>query len=510
MKKITALMLVLILAMALLAGCGGSSGGSSAPAEPEGKARTAGSSQAENALNIGLTNAANTFDPHLFALQVEDAVILQTYEPLLLTMNDGTLADILTESHTVNEDGSVDFVLKEGVKFHSGDTLCAEDVEYTLSRIENSALLAPVYGMIEMEIQDDLHFTWKFPYADQGASFEALTPYLDGLEIVNKSWMEERLAVPTDKLGLEEDGTGAYYLDSVADNGDITLKRFEDYHGEASIDTINMKVITGDAEMAFESGDLDLTTYKKSTYDVVSQYTNVQAMSYPVNSVGMFINNCSEGKPTADLKVRQAIAYAIDREEIARTASDDGGETAYVMASPMVTYWADVADHFDQDVEKSKELMTEAGYSDANRAPLTIIALGTQTEWVSACEIMKEQLEQSYFTVTIDQVTGTDRYFTGDFDLGILAVGLTSNYVSYKGLFTDLNISFYTGQDVMDAFDAIKDEASTQEAMKVVTETLAYMPVYYPYAYYIFDDQLNVGEMNSATSAFFFREFSWK
>ena len=502
MKKLTVWLLTAALLAATLSG--------SVINVAAASSRTEGKTKEENAFSTGLIEAPVTIDPHLFALQVEDEIILQAYEPLVFTENDGSISDILAESHTVNEDGSVDFVLKEGIKYHSGDTVKAEDVEYTLSRIENSPMLAPLYGMIEMETQDDLHFTWNFPYAEQGASFEALMPYLDILLILNKSWAEERLESPTDSLGMEEDGTGAYYFDSIADNGDVTLKRFADYHGEAGFDTIYMKVITGDTEMAFESGDLDMSMYKKSTYDVVAEYDNVQAKAYPANNVGFIANNCSEGKPTADIRVRQAIAYAVDREVLAQVSTDDGGEVAYNLANPLVTYYADVADHFDMDLDLANELMTEAGYSDSNRAELTLIVLGTQTEWVSACEILKEMLEQSYFTVTIEQVADTSRYMTGDFDLGFLSIGLTTDFGSYLTLFTDLNLAVYDGQDVLDAFAAVKDEASTQEAMKVVTESLAYMPVFYPYAFYIFDSDLNVGDWYASLSGFLFKDFSWK
>ena len=119
-------------------------------------------------------------------------------------------------------------------------------------------------------------------------------------------------------------------------------------------------------------------------------------------------------------------------------------------------------------------------------------------------------LEQSYFTVTIEQVADTSRYMTGDFDLGFLSIGLTTDFGSYQTLFADLNLAVYDGQDVQDAFAAMKDEASTQEAMKIATESLAYMPVFYPYAFYIFDSDLNVGELYATYSGFLYKDFSWK
>ena len=179
---------------------------------------------------MALTNQVTTFDPQLFARQAEDIVIVQMYDPLFYVLNDGSLENVLLESYTKNEDGSVDFVLKSGVKFHSGDTLTSEDVEYTLSRCTNSSLCSILPSTIVMTIQDDTHFKWEFPAADQGAGFDELAAYVQAMCIVNKSYCETILSTPNDNLGFNVDGTGAYTLESRTENGDVTLKRFADYH----------------------------------------------------------------------------------------------------------------------------------------------------------------------------------------------------------------------------------------------------------------------------------------
>ena len=503
MKKTVVCLLIAALTLSLFCGVAMADGG---------KVRATTNGRAENALYIDISQSITTLDPQLFATQIEDTVIIQAYEPLLMVMDDGSYANILAEDYTVNEDGSVDFVLKDA-RFHSGDTLKAEDVEYTLGRIEFSPLVSPLFGMIEMEITDDTHFRWSFPYAEMGADFDTLMPYIQNVNIVNRSWAEERLDDPNSKLGIEEDGTGAYVFDSVADNGDVTMHRFADYHGTASIDTLYFRIVTGDPELAFESGDLDLATYKRSTFDIISQYDNVGTSVYNVNNVTFLILNCSEGFPTADIRVRQAIAYALSREDLAGIASDDGGTVAYTLATPLVSYYTDNADPFDMDLEKANALMTEAGYSKNNKADLTLIVMSAYPDWVSACEALKEMLEQSYFTVKIEQIPDTARYFMGDYDLGMIAIGLTTNFASYGSLYdmeSGLDLAMITDETLLEAFAAIRDEATTQEAMKLATESLAYYPIYYPAFFSAYDADLNNGIYYGSFNGFLYRDFIWK
>ena len=89
--------------------------------------------QEENSFTVALTDQITTLDPELFMKQVEDNVIVNVYDPLFYLDNDGNIVCALAESYVENEDGSVDVTLRSGVKFHSGDTLVAQDVAYTLS-----------------------------------------------------------------------------------------------------------------------------------------------------------------------------------------------------------------------------------------------------------------------------------------------------------------------------------------------------------------------------------------
>ena len=151
-KSIIALLLAGIMAVSLLSGCGSGGGGTSTDSGSAesgqtvtGKTRPTTKGKEENALYLSVVQAPNTLDPMFFAIQGEDWILSQIYEPLFFVDNDDNPVFVLIDDmQAAEDDSSVDFTLKEGVKFHSGDVLTSEDVEYSLSRCEFSTTLSTV------------------------------------------------------------------------------------------------------------------------------------------------------------------------------------------------------------------------------------------------------------------------------------------------------------------------------------------------------------------------------
>ena len=115
--------------------------------------------------------------------------------------------------------------------------------------------------------------------------------------IVNESYCETIISDPNEDLGLNVDGTGSYMLESVSDNGDVTLTRFADAWAPATIETIYLKYITGSQETAFEAGDLDYAMYGATNYEIIKEYDNVLTQEQVLNGIVYLINNCVEGQP---------------------------------------------------------------------------------------------------------------------------------------------------------------------------------------------------------------------
>ena len=171
-----------------------------------------------------------------------------------------------------------------------------------------------------------------------------------------------------------------------------------------------------------------------------------------------------------------------------------------------------MADHFDTDIEKANQLMADAGYSESNKLEIEIITLTSSAGWVPACEVLKEELEQSYFTVTITEVMDMTRYFAYDFDLSILAISLPATTNGYSVLFdtpTGLNLCGLEDPDLLALFGNTNDEASAQACQKAATETLAYIPLAYSAAFFAADADLTTGYYNADSSNWDFCTFAW-
>ena len=523
MKRITALLLIMLSLMVMLTSCGGSSvtpedsgndspspAPDSTPTQDNLKPTTNG--KAENTLTLLNAEIPTTLDPEHYALQAEDEIILQVYEPLFMETMTGEIVQFLAEEMTQNDDGSVSIKLRDA-KFHSGDTVTSEDVVYSFSRLETSVMSSALYGIIDFEVEDDTHFTMRFPYADQGASFNDLISYFPNVMIENKAWAEGIISDPNDNLGLVENGTGAFVFESLSAGGDVILKRFEDYWGDVSLDTIKIKYYTGDTDIPFEAGDTDFCLYKLTKVPSLDVYDNVGVEEVTVTSVTFLILGCNEALPTGDIKVRQALAYALNRNDIADAASESAGKVAYNIAPPTVKYYTEDVEKFERDVEKSKELLTEAGYSDSNRVSIEMITPATAA-YVSAAELVKANLEESYFTVEITQIEDSSRYFQSDYELGLVTLGYTTDFSMYNILFipeSGLDLAGYTDQAIVDTFAAISDEASAQKAMRDAIDTLAYYPLFYPTSYFAYDTDLDLGtDFGKYGNVIIYKEFSWK
>ena len=110
-KSLLAMLMAVLLMVSSLAGCSpaSSDSGTSGSGSSGGQSRPTTDGKKENSFTLSVTDQVTSFDPELFTLQVEDAVIVQMYDPLFYLLNDGSVENVLLESYTENEDGSVDF-----------------------------------------------------------------------------------------------------------------------------------------------------------------------------------------------------------------------------------------------------------------------------------------------------------------------------------------------------------------------------------------------------------------
>src|SRR5215212_829133 len=319
----------------------------------------------------------------------------------LLTNKPGTteLAPSLAKDWAVSEDGlEYTFNLQEGVKFHDGTDFNAEAVCFNFDRWYNFKGLAQspsasyyyqaVFGGFadsdnkgiydSCEATDDstavvkiTQVTSKLPAALSLPSFSMQSPTaLKKYDADNLSGSDDALTYS--EYALEHPtGTGPFKFKSWdRGNGEVTIVRNDDYWGDkALLDEIVFRTIPeGTARrQALEAGEVDgYDLVDPADYDALKSAGDQVLVRDPFNILYLGINggNVKGNKANPALKkleVRQAIAYAIDRETIVKSLLPKGASVAQEFMPPTVDGWADDVTEYDYDPDKAKQLLKQAG-----------------------------------------------------------------------------------------------------------------------------------------------------
>ena len=370
------------------------------------------SSSSDNTLRVGIPlDVLGNMDV-MVTSQNTVFQISDTITDTLIGKDEETLdlyPQLLEEMPEISEDGLVyTCKLREGVKFQDGTELTGDDVIYTFNRFFNPATEGNmvwlcddvIKGAYEMEdgsatevsgIQkvDDYTFTIELNYA-----FSAFTSILAAspLGIIS----EEACEAAGDSWGLDTYiGCGSYMVESFTPKEEIILKRFDDYWaGAKNVEYIiitNMDSST--ALMEFEAGNIDVCSLPTSLaqgYLNDPEYAdNVKYQEF-MGIWALHFNMAIE--PFNDERVREAIAYAIDLDALCNGYY----EGAHTPANSLIPkgipgYNADNPVH-EYNPEKTKELLTEAGYPEG----LTFTAAVKNTDSVVECfNVLQAQLEKS-------------------------------------------------------------------------------------------------------------------
>ncbi|EEX47894.1 ABC transporter substrate-binding protein [Jonquetella anthropi] len=303
---------------------------------------------------------AKSLDPVASNDVASAGVCIHIYDNLLTITNDNKLVPQLATKWEQIDPKTFKFYLRQGVKFHNGEPFTANDVVYTVNRAKSdvgAAMKQYTDPIDSVEKIDDytVVFHLKYPY----------TPFVMTLThmwggIVNKKAVE----AAGDSYGMNPVGTGAFKFVSWAKNDRITLERNDDYWGDKpAYKTLVMRSISEDNSrtIALESGDVDIA-YQISPMDIQRVEENPDLEIHRVNttSITYLGMNCSK-KPLDDVRVRQAIWYALDVPTIHDAAWHGVGSIPKSAISPEILYSATDLPQYTLNVEKAKELLKEAG-----------------------------------------------------------------------------------------------------------------------------------------------------
>lgn len=377
MKRFKKLMSALLCATMLLsmAACGGSNTGDDKNPAGNDKTPVSDSQSSDTGtavretLSIALSDTPTSLDPQVGDLITNKMIWNCTHESLL-GIDPATNAVIpeLAKSFEISEDGlTYTFVLNEGVTFHNGETLKASDVVFTFNRATEMPDVSGRLGNLEsVTAVNDTTVEMK-------------------LKNVNQDWSvicsDQLFSILSEKACTEDAsdgaaiGTGPFYSTYFVENEKVSLERYDGYWGDkVSTKAIDFRIITeasarsvalqNDEVQAIVSPDPIELSYLQEDPNLSVLEVDGAALKY------LAFNSYDE--LTANQQVRQAIACALNRDDVIMTAVNGCASPAYTMWGPNVYGYDSSVKTFDRDVEKAKSLLTEAGYPDGISIELVV------------------------------------------------------------------------------------------------------------------------------------------
>ncbi|MEW6545585.1 MAG: ABC transporter substrate-binding protein [Bacillota bacterium] len=356
----TGAVVVALVFSLLLAGCG------SRPA------------QQEKVLRVGIVNDPATFDIDRTTWIEDPFFVLYDYGLVAIDF-DGKLVPSMAESWEVSPDGKViTFKLKSGLKFHDGTKLDAEAVKFRLERMRDDpkglnremvSSIADIKVLDERTVQltcSQVDVSLWTTFAQTFASF--MSP-----EAIKKFGED---------YGQHPVGAGPFKFVSHTRGSEIVFEKNPDYkwappfyknQGAPKVDKLVFRIIPDEATriLELEKGNIDLLlTVPPQQVAKLKENKDIQLVEYPENGIRYFGFNCQKW-PFDDVRVRQAMNLAIDRDEIARVGYDGLATPVYTalphhLPGHSKALEEQAKSEYGYNLERAKQVLAEAGWKDTN------------------------------------------------------------------------------------------------------------------------------------------------
>lgn len=357
-------------------------------------------------LGIGIADVTS-LDPHRASLFGDKGIVAEMFNALVRfppgSANPEEIEPDLAERWEVSPDNKVwTFHLRKGVQFHHGyGELKAKDVVFSLNRAadQNSSSFASNFSVIaKVEALDD--YTVQVTLKNPDAAFLGRVSNYHGGNIVSEAAAKKLGA----KFGQTPIGTGPFMFDKHVTQQYVKLVANEAYfRGVPKVSGINYRFIPSDSarDLAFAVGELDISAGKREQFWVDTakrRGTNVDVFD-PAEYRTLFLNR--NIKPLDDLKVRQAIAAAINVDEIVRFAGKDISDKGCSVIPNGYLGEDCSSGEYQYDVTRAKQLLAEAGYPDGITIKSVVSNVVAQKPIM---EVVQAQLAEAGITLQMEVV----------------------------------------------------------------------------------------------------------
>ena len=415
---------------ALLAAACGSSPSSPAASSPTATgpaaSGTAASDPATEApggnLVAGITSDPDTLFPWK-ATQFQAVAILGLVYGTLTELDD-KLAVVpgLAESWTASDDGkTLTLKLRAGVKFHDGKEFSSADVKFSLDKIREEATAAVAAASLasieEVQAPDPATVVLKLLNPDAAI--------LASLASVNLAMLSKDDTEAG--LGATPNGTGPFTFMDRKPNESLILAANPGYWGDApKLATVEFRIIPDETSIvaALQSGNVQFAVLDDPLVAKTAEGDGITVTKTPQLAYHVLQLNARRA-PLDNVKVRLAIACAIDRQQVLDTAALGEGAITGPITSP--AYRSDPAARPcpTRDVDKAKALLAEAGLADGVTIK-TIVSQGEYATSVNEAQNLQAQLAEAGITLELEvmEIGGfVDKWLAADFDAAVALNG---------------------------------------------------------------------------------------
>ncbi len=480
MKRLTTLAAASVTVALALAAC------SSGEAVDLGASSSA--SAGDSTLVAAIAGEPDQLDPHITSAYFSFEVLENVYDTLVEPDENLEMQPALAESWDISEDQLTwTFHLREGVTFHDGSDFTADDVVYSYDRIIDEAL-TPSWrfaAITDVTAVDD--YTVDISVSAPTPNLLALIGGYKGMAIVEES------NVTSGDITTNPVGTGPFSLAEYVSGDHITLTANAAYWGgEPSVDSVEFRFISegSTAITALQNGEIDWTdSVPVQQVSTLVDDDSIDLFVAPSTDYWYLTLN-QDREPWNDVRVRQAIAYAIDRDAILQ-ATTYGTGVLNQLAIPEQSGWYTEYDAYSYDPDKAQELFDEAGFTGAT---LDFLATSDYPETVTTAQILADALEPYGIDVeirTLDFATWLEEEGAGNFDMFMLSwlgnLDPDDYYYAQHHSEGSFNFQGYSNAEVDALLEAGRTETDTEarkeiyaEAATMIADDVSYLYLYNP------------------------------
>ncbi|MBD8499181.1 ABC transporter substrate-binding protein [Paenibacillus arenosi] len=492
-RKLLSLTALLTLVTVIVTACGGN-----APASNNSTTTTTGQAQAGGQLIVAVQEDPRVLNP-VYAGDRVTLTINQSLFSHLYTYHNGEKKFVLAESLTPSADNlTYTLKLRKGLTWHDSKPITADDVVFTMDSVldekqHSSDRANYIFNGKPLQVKkvDELTVEFKLPQAS--AAFEGV---LASFIPIPKHVFEGEADLEKSKKNEKPIGSGPFKFKEYRAGEYVTLERFDNYFaGKPKLDTVTYRIAKDPnaANMALQNGELQMRKIDAVDHNKLNSTNRFNMVTYPEGRLNYMAYNLNVDVMKKK-EVRQAIAYALDRKELitATYLSEEFAKPAASIFTPDTMYHTSEVETYEHNVERAKELLTQAG---ASNLKLRLAYVNTNKAHETQALYVQQKLGEVGITVEL-MALDSGAFGNMSLDMNNTAYDLSfGGYImghepdSYKSLYLSdaaYNYSHFKNPE----FDALWNQAAVEmdtakrgELYKQIQQTVANEMTIYPIAY---------------------------